>query len=125
MILYFEQILATNLYKSTFFFISPESSPDKSLNLVLIQKEEWRYYEPEFNEVVNDVDINEGIVFDLIKYIDISKSSGFDNTMNSKKTKIVVFGTRNKANKIYNINIKVNGEIFQTVPTYKYILFNR
>ena len=42
-------------------------------------KEEWKYYGAEFNEIINDLDINEGIVFDLVRDIDISKSSGFDN----------------------------------------------
>ena len=40
---------------------------------------EWKYYGSELNEVINDIDINEGKVFDLVKNIDISKSSGFDN----------------------------------------------
>ena len=47
-------------------------------------------------------------------------------TINSKKTKVVMFGTRNKINNIdnNNINIRINGVKIQAVPTYKYLGLN-
>ena len=36
----------------------------------------------------------------------------------------MVLGTRNKINKIDNIEILVNGQNLQLVPTYKYLGFN-
>ena len=45
-------------------------------------------------------------------------------TINTKKSKLMAFGTRNIINKIENISILVNNQILQMVPTYKYLGFN-
>ena len=45
--------------------------------------EEWKFYGNEVNEVIEDIVINERVVFDLIRNIDISKSSGLDKISSS------------------------------------------
>ena len=45
-------------------------------------------------------------------------------TINSKKSKLMIFGTRNKVNSVDRIEIKINQEELQMVPTYKYLGFN-
>ena len=45
-------------------------------------------------------------------------------TINSKKSKIMVFGTRNEINNMDRIEISINNELLQNVPTYKYLGFN-
>ena len=47
-------------------------------NLAKNYNEDWKFYGKEVNEAIEDIDINEGVVFDLIRNIDISKSSGLD-----------------------------------------------
>ena len=42
-------------------------------------------------------------------------------TINIKKTKVMLFGTRYKINRNNNLKIRVNNEYIQTVPTYKYL----
>ena len=45
-------------------------------------------------------------------------------TINTKKTKIMAFGSKNKIKKAKNINILINKEIIGNVPTYKYLGVN-
>ena len=42
-------------------------------------------------------------------------------TINTKKTKIMTFGSKNKVKKSKQISIKINKEIIGHVPTYKYL----
>ena len=45
-------------------------------------------------------------------------------TINTKKTKVMAFGSNNKIKKAKNINIKINKENIGNVPTYKYLGVN-
>ena len=42
-------------------------------------------------------------------------------TINTKKSKLMVFGSRSKVKKAKNIKVKLAGELLQKVPTYKYL----
>ena len=42
-------------------------------------------------------------------------------TVNSKKTKLMVFGSRSRVKKAKNVEILINGEFLQLVPSFKYL----
>ena len=42
-------------------------------------------------------------------------------TINAKKSKLMVFGTRSKVKKAKNVKIYINGDQLQRVPTFKYL----
>ena len=42
-------------------------------------------------------------------------------TINAKKTKLMVFGTRSRVKSAKNVKIKINNEEIQTVPSFKYL----
>ena len=42
-------------------------------------------------------------------------------TVNTKKNKLMVFGTRSMVKKVKNVKIYLNGDILQKVPTFKYL----
>ena len=42
-------------------------------------------------------------------------------TINTKKTKIMTFGSKNKIKKAKYMNIKIGNETLENVPTYKYL----
>ena len=44
-------------------------------------------------------------------------------SLNTNKTKMMVFGTRNKVKKAKNVVLKLEGSQLQVVPTYKYLGF--
>ena len=43
--------------------------------------------------------------------------------INAKKTKVMIFGNRNIVKKYNDINVKINSDILQMVPTFKYLGF--
>ena len=44
-------------------------------------------------------------------------------SLNTSKTKLVVFGTRYKVKKAKNVKVKLENDYLQVVPTYKYLGF--
>ena len=68
----------------TVSFLKTKTSLKLSIgpNLAIKYNEEWKFYGTEIKSI-EEVEINEGVVFDLIKSIYNSKSSGLDRISSS------------------------------------------